>query len=472
MAGATFLPGETKVRPGVYVRATNVGEPQLVSSGIVAALFRASWGPLGIPTVLDALDLVASTFGSGGATDTALEAFRGGAQQVLAYRLGTGGQVATLTLTDGATTPENVVTIDAKYVGTRGNTLRVTVRDALADATRRELLIHEGTTLRQRIEYTAGTDEAQALVDAIASIGSDWITATKLSAGDGSLADVNQQPLTSGTDPTIDGTAYSTALTAIEALDWNVLAVDSDDVTVHATVKAYVDRVRDEGKRVLAVVGEPTSVSLSTRLANAKALDDYAIVYVANGFRRTDGTVVEGYRAAARVAGMIAGSAITDSLTHATVAGATELVGALTGAEIESAIRSGAVVFSVGAQRQVQIEYGITTLTTLTADLDAGWKKIRRVRTRDRLMDLIAARWDALIGRVNNNPDGRAALIAAAQGIINQMIADGALLDGTITEDPANPPSGDSAWFVVQVDDVDSAEKLYLTFGFRFAPAA
>jgi hypothetical protein len=61
-------------------------------------------------------------------------------------------------------------------------------------------------------------------------------------------------------------------------------------------------------------------------------------------------------------------------------------------------------------------------------------------------------------------------LIAAAQGIINRMIADGALLQGTIFEDPNNPPVGDSAWFVVQVDDLDSAEKVYITFQFSFAP--
>jgi hypothetical protein len=75
-----------------------------------------------------------------------------------------------------------------------------------------------------------------------------------------------------------------------------------------------------------------------------------------------------------------------------------------------------------------------------------------------------------LIGKINNNADGRATLIAAAQGIINRMIAEGALLGGTIYEDPNNPPAGDSAWFVVAVDDVDSVEKVYITFGFRFSP--
>ena len=154
------------------------------------------------------------------------------------------------------------------------------------------------------------------------------------------------------------------------------------------------------------------------------------------------------------------------------VRNASDLVGALTNSEIEQAITSGAMVFTLSAQRQIQIEYGINTFISVTATLDAGWKKIRRVRTRDNLMTRIAATWDTLIGKINNSPDGRATLIAAAQGIINRMISEGALLQGTIYQDPNNPPVGDSAWFVVQVDDLDSIEKVYINFAFRFAPPA
>jgi hypothetical protein len=193
---------------------------------------------------------------------------------------------------------------------------------------------------------------------------------------------------------------------------------------------------------------------------------------VANGFKGADGVAREGYKAAARVAGMVAAAQITESLTHYVVRGATELVGALTNAEIEQAIQSGALVFSMSAQKQVHIESGITTFVTPTADLDAGWKKIRRVRTRDNLMDRIAATWDPLIGKINNSSDGRATLIAAAQGIINQMAGEGALIGGTFIEDKNNPPIGDSAWFLAGVDDLDSAERLYITFGFRFSPVA
>ncbi len=472
MAGSVFQVGEQKIRPGVYIRVTNIGEPPeaIVPQGIVSALFRASWGPLGQVTYLESADAVTATFGSSGTVDTALEAFRGGCRRVVGYRLGSGGAKATITLKDTAATPADVVTITAKYEGVRGNDFKVTVRDSLTDTTKRELLLYEGVTLLQVVTFAKGTGEPQALVDAVNDSNSPYITATKLADGNDILATVTQQALTGGQDPTVDGASYSAGLSAIEAIDWNILAVDTEDAATHATVQTYIDRVRNEGKRVLAVVGEPTSVNLATRLANARAFNDPAIIYVANGFKGSDGITREGYKAAARVAGMVAAANITESLTHAVVKGATEIVGALTNAEIEQAIQSGALVFTMSAQKQVQIEYGINTFVTVTAHMDAGWKKIRRVRTRDNLMDRIAATWDPLIGKINNSPDGRATLIAAAQGIINRMIAEGALLQGSIFEDPNNPPVGDSAWFVVQVDDLDSAEKVYITFQFRFSP--
>lgn len=473
-SGAVFQVGEQKIRPGVYVRVTSSGEPAVgaVPQGIVAALFRSSWGPLGEPVVLENIDAVLPTFGSDGTVNIAQENFRGGCRQVLGYRLGTGGAKATVTLKDAATTPADAVKLEMLYEGARGNDFSATVRDSLTDETKRELLIYEGATLRQTVKFDKGGEEPQALVDALKESGSPWVVATKIAEGDGTLAAVAQAPFAGGEDPTVTGEDYSAGLSAIEAVDWNVLCVDTDDPVTHAVVQAYIDRVRNEGKRVCTALGEPVSVELSTRLANAAAFNDPAVVYVANGFTDTAGNDIDGYKAAARVAGMIAAAAVTDSLTHAIVQGATGIVGALANAEIEQAIQSGALVFTTSAQKQVHIESGITTFVTPTADMDAGWKKIRRMKTRDNLIERIVAAWDPLIGKINNDPDGRATLIAAAQGIINQMAGEGALIGGTFIEDKNNPPIGDSAWFLAGVDDLDSAERLYITFGFRFSPVA
>ena len=50
------------------------------------------------------------------------------------------------------------------------------------------------------------------------------------------------------------------------------------------------------------------------------------------------------------------------------------------------------------------------------------------------------------------------------------MVAEGKLLAGAVfCEDPANPHAGDSAWFIIQVDDIDSLEKIYMHYQFRYS---
>jgi hypothetical protein len=464
VAGETFLGGETKIRPGVYVRVTDVGgnEPVALPRGIVGAVIRGSWGPLGTAEIVESAAHGQSLYG---ANTILREAFAGGARRVVAVRAGSGGTKATRVLNASAT-PK--LTLTAKHEGTRGNTFAVTKRVNPANAAQNQLLVYEGTSLLETITYTPAADDAQALVDAV-NATSNFLDATFTATGDVDV--VSQQALTGGADPTVNGAAYTAALAALEVEEFNVLAADSEDTAIQATVAAFVTDKRAEGKRIIGVIGEPISVAEATRRANAAAFNKAEIVYVGNGFSTANGDL-DGAEAAARVAGMIAQAEVTESMTHKVVAGATGLLGGLTGAGVEAAINSGMLVFTRNAAGQVQIEYGITTLITPGAGQDAGWKKIRRVRTRDQLIAQIVADTDRLIGRVNNDDTGRALLIAGMQGAVNTLISLGALNAGSVTLDPANPAAGDSAWFVIEVEDNDSAEKVYLTFGFRFTPAA
>ena len=49
------------------------------------------------------------------------------------------------------------------------------------------------------------------------------------------------------------------------------------------------------------------------------------------------------------------------------------------------------------------------------------------------------------------------------------MVGEKKLLQGDAFEDETNPPQGDSAWFVIEVDDIDSVEFIYLAYRFRYA---
>src|SRR5207244_4198729 len=129
----------------------------------------------------------------------------------------------------------------------------------------------------------------------------------------------------------------------------------------------------------------------------------------------------EGYRAAARVAGMIASTRVASSLTHMPVLQGTGLVGSLSNADLDRAINAGCVVFSRSQGKQIQIEYGINTYITQDTNHDAGWHKIRRVRTRDQLIDRIAQALDPVVGNVTNSADGRATLTMLGQQVVNAM---------------------------------------------------
>ncbi len=462
-----------ELRPGVYVTITNASprERAAVQLGTVAALFRSGWGPVAVAKQLASIEELEALYGTGDRVIVGQEAFLGGAEKALAFRLGGAGAVKAFRnlqdTTGGA--PVDVVKIEALYEGIRGNGFSLTIRDSLTDATKRQLLVYEGTTLLETIEFAKGAaGEVDALVAAVAASGSVWITASKLAPGNGTMAAIATQAMAGGVDPTIVAQSYTDALAAIEAEDWNVLATDNEDGAIATSIAAYIARVRTDGKKVMAVVAEPSSVAWATRCANAAAFNSEAVVYVANGFTKADGVSYEGYKVAGRIAGMIAGTPVTLSLTHAVIPTATGLVDGLTVDEIKQAIQSGALVFSLSRMKQVQVEYAITTLVNPPDNLDDGWKKIKRVRTRDNLVERIEAAWDPLIGKVSNSPDGRATLRAMGQGVINEMITEKALLSGNVIEDPAHPAAGDSAHFLVSAIDPDNAEKLYAAAGFQF----
>jgi hypothetical protein len=85
------------------------------------------------------------------------------------------------------------------------------------------------------------------------------------------------------------------------------------------------------------------------------------------------------------------------------------------------------------------------------------------------MMSRIEITLDRFTGQVNNDNDGRAAIIAAGQAVLDAMVGEGKLFTGASFElDESNPPEGDSAWFVITADDIDSFETGYLSFMFRF----
>lgn len=463
MAG-TFIIGEKKIRPGVYQRRYKTGSVVAgARNGIGLGLIRANWGPLNTVVDFTPDTNVSRIFGSGNTEGLITEMFTGGLTSGHFVRIGTGGTAPTITLKDSADT--DVVKITGAYVGDRAFT--VSIRDSLTGAGR-ECIFYEGTTEFCKVAFEAGEKEPDALIAAMKEATTDFI-ATKLADGSGTMKECTQTAMTPGTQPTASPVEYSTGLDALYCVFGNCLCVDTDDVAIHLLVQAFIDRIYANGYYAVACLAEPKSVAIDTRMTHAAAFNDEKVVYVLNSAENSAGVVYEGWRIAARIGGMIAAVASNMSLTHTVISGFAALHETLTPSQIEKALQRGCLVLTTNAAGQVWIEQGINTLITPDGDMDEGWKKIRRVKTRFELMQRVADGLDVLIGKVNNDPDGRATIISNIKGVISRMVGEKKLLQGDAFEDETNPPQGDSAWFVIEVDDIDSVEFIYLAYRFRYA---
>lgn len=470
-----FTLGETKVRPGVHFRQESGDGLALTGAedGIVAVAFQANWGPLGEVVTIDNPSEIAKTFGDDSGSNSNVEIlrkiFQGGASQIKAVRVGSGGTKAAITLKDTTTdTAVDAVTLTAKYAGTRA--LSVTIKDSLSNSSERECIIYTGTTELFRVAFAKGSaGEIDALVAAINNNSESIVTATKLSGTtNGLLAAVTQSSFTTaGVSPTITSTSYSDAFELLEATNWNTICIDSNDTAIQTLLKTFINRANDAGLMGIAVIGEPSSVAYATRKTDAAACNSENVVYVLNGFKVGDASY-EGFNAAALIAGLIAYTPANQSLTHVVINGATEIIDPLTNAKIVECLKSGALVFTQASSGAIWIEQGINTLVTLGTK-DAGWKKIRRTKTRFELMTRINQSVEPVIGAVDNDSNGRATVIAIANGVISQMISEHKLISGSCEEDTNYPATGDSAWFVIDVVDLDSIEHVYLTYRFHFA---
>ena len=129
------------------------------------------------------------------------------------------------------------------------------------------------------------------------------------------------------------------------------------------------------------------------------------------------------------------------------------------------------LTFSKSAAGAVWVEQGINTLVTPGTKEDEGWKKIKRTKVRFELFQRLNDSVEGLVGRINNDADGRMTVVQVGNSVCNEMIAEKKLMAGAYVElDPNYTPQGDSAWFIVYADDIDALEKLYFAFKFRFAP--
>lgn len=466
MAGY-FIPGEVKIRPGAYFNVDKIGDDGGFGAidGVVAVVFKADFGPINSVTVLERDENYADIYGNGGTTDAIREAIAGGAKKIIACRAGgTGGSAATASLTAATGT----VKITAKHLGAMD--LSVTVRDKLTDSDRKECVIYTGTTEFERVNFAKGDDEVAALVEAFSK--SKNFVAEGQESAEGVITNASQVAFTAGENPVTATGDYSKAFTEVEKYFFNTICVDTEDTAVHALLAAFLERIYEEGQFGIGVVAEKTTKDLEERMEAAEGFDAENMVYVLNSKVSTNDATLEGYQTAALIAGLIAATPANQSVTHTEIERYVTLGELLTNTQVVKAEQRGCLVLSVSPDDKVWIDSGINTLINPADNKDAGWKKIRRVKTRYELLYRANAQADALVGKVDNDVNGRSTIIAKLQKICNDMVQEGKLVQATVTENSTYVADTDNCYFDFDVIDKDSAEHIYLFYKFRFSTVA
>jgi hypothetical protein len=458
--GVFYTAGETKVRPGVYQRYSNVGGSVIAGAlnGVCAIVIQADWGTLNSVTVHESSASVKETYGTGGTVDKVLQMFKGGASKVYVCRVGTGGTSGSEKL--------GAVTVSSKYPGTRSLGVKIAVD--LVDSTIKHCYVLDGVTQLEKFDFAASsTDERDAFIAAVAN--SAYITATEES----SAGTVTGSVTLTGTNPTVNTESYEDGCSALEPYDYNVLAFDTATAAYNNILQTYIDEIYKTGKLIIGIVGEETigsgKVDFDTRCTHAAAFNDEKIVYMGSGWYDSENNLIDGADAVCYVAGVISATPSTQGIVHTVVKGAVDTVDKLTNAQHEKAINSGMLTLSINSSGQVWFDAGINTLITPSAEQDEGWKKIRRVKTRFELLNRMDASLAPKVGKVNCNADGIADLIQTGNGVLAAMCAEGKITSNYSIE--CEKYSGDSAWFTISVIDIDSLEKIYLHYQFRYSEA-
>jgi hypothetical protein len=440
VSGGTWTQADaqnTATRPGIYINFIGQAQAavQVGAQGIVAVPGTADWGLVNGVTAVTSEAQIPALLGSGQSLPLLVaQALRGGASTVLAYRMAVSGAAAKASLTLNAGDASGAaLLVTSKYEGVRANGFTVKVSTNAADASQKDLTVLEAGTV---LEVFTGADNA-TIANRINGTditvnASRYLTATVQGATGRSLGNNGSgAPMTGGNSgESVTATEYTQAMTALETQQFNLFVTgDTTNTAIQASVRAWVERLRAEGTRIMATMG---------------------------------GASLSGAQSAARAAGMIARAGFAESVTKAD-SSAADVTARLVNSDIKLGLQSGLFLWTVDGGRVVA-EQGINSLTTFTQTQGRNFRKIRTIRTIDAVASTIAtAASQNLIGKVNNDAQGRAYAIGLITTSLDIFQQAGAIEPGYTAR--ANSIQGDPDEFYVTIEiaPIDSLEKVFIS---------
>ncbi|HOQ15114.1 MAG TPA: phage tail sheath C-terminal domain-containing protein, partial [Bacillota bacterium] len=211
-------------------------------------------------------------------------------------------------------------------------------------------------------------------------------------------------------------TSYDDALEYFETVKFDYL-VGAPDITetFAGDIALWVEEEREKGHKVKAVLP-------------AYDADSEAVVNFATTGIKVGSASVTTAAFCSRIAGLIVGTPITQSVTYAAVPEVTS-VASLTKTELDSQIDAGEFLLFHDGEK-VKVARGVTSLATTSGKI-AAMKKIKIVEAMDMMEnDIKTTCEDVYIGKFPNSYDNKCILMASIKSYLQSLETEGILQAG------------------------------------------
>ena len=428
LGGGTFFT-QNKVLPGAYINFISASKASATLSdrGYAAMAIELDWGVENTVFEVTNGDLQKNSMKLFGYDYTApqLKGLRDlflNLKTLYLYRLTSGGVKATNTYAT------------AKYCGTRGNDLKVVISNNVEEEEKFDVSLYiDDTTLLDKQTVS----QMSELVD------NDYVT-WKSGA---SLSETAGEPLSTGTNGTVNGLAHQTFLDKAESYYFNILGCVSTEDEIKSLYVAYTKRLRDEvGAKFQLVV-------------HNKEADYEGVINVINDVEESPVSSLVYW-----VTGAEASCAVNASLLNKKYDGEFTVKADYTQSQLEGFINKGKFAFhNVGSD--VRVLSDINTLLTVSDTKGDVFKENQTIRVCDQIANDIANIFNTrYLGVVPNDANGR---ISLWNDIVkhHQQLQDIRAIENFTSED-ITVAQGDSKKAVVVYDKVtvvNAMAQLYMT---------
>ena len=200
----------------------------------------------------------------------------------------------------------------------------------------------------------------------------------------------------------------SEALTYFEGVEFNLMCMPQAEGSDVTAIKAFIKKMNDVVKYKCDVI-----------LANEEADSEAIINYTAKDIV-VNGETIETSNHTARMAGLIEGTPLHQSITFATLADVDSIEN-LTKEEADRRIDAGELIL-VREMGKVRVARGVNSLTTLTDVKGNAFQKIKLRKTLNLIHnDLRRVIVEKYIGKVPNNYDNKCILITEIKNYLDEL---------------------------------------------------